>query len=293
MLFKKFELFGFNFTIDFGSCNGYREENMKGLAIMAKKIVGNCTLCGKKKELTFEHIPPKSSGNNVRVQLYSIEDIITKNTALWDVEGLKYTLQQKGTGKDSLCESCNNDTGTWYGKGYIDLSNAFGKFILENDVKSMEGFVLEGVKFKPLEFLKQVLSFFTSVQGTPLSDEISNFILEKEATLEDLGGFRVFMYLNVGSIHKQLGPFGKIDLSTGKSMVISEILSFPFGFNLYYPNEDREPKIGVEITDFCKYPYGIEQTATELEIISLESNNVFPLDFRPKTDFLSEGDNCD
>lgn len=255
---------------------------------MTKKNIGKCALCGTEGELTFEHIPPKSSGNNARAQLYNIEDIIAKNTTPWDVDGLQYNPQQKGTGKYSLCRSCNNSTGRWYGRGYIDLSNAFAKMILDHDVKPMECLILEGVKFKPLEFLKQVLSFFTSIQGSPLSEQISKFILERDATLEDLAGFRVFMHLNVGSIHKQLGPFGKIDLHTGEAMMVSEISSFPFGFNLYYPNEDCGPKIGLEITDFCKYPYGVEQTASVIEIPALESNNVLPLDFRSKKHFLSE-----
>ena len=184
-----------------------------------RKIIGTCAICSAEAPLTFEHIPPKSSGNNHSVKLYNGEEVITKCSTPWNFENLKFKIQQKGSGKPSLCQNCNNNTGNWYGQAYIDVSNTFIKFARDERVQPREGFNLEIPQMRPLEFLKQILSFFSSIQGSPLSKEISDFILKKEATLPDLGGFRVFMYIHVGTLHKQIGPLVEINLTEGISQV--------------------------------------------------------------------------
>ena len=79
-----------------------------------------CALCGKKRKLTFEHIPPRAALNNKPVKVVTGEALINQigdsNKLPWDMNGVQYTINQKGSGRYSLCEECNNKTGHWYQK---------------------------------------------------------------------------------------------------------------------------------------------------------------------------------
>lgn len=79
---------------------------------MSSKISGICHICGKKTELTFEHLPPRKANNNRAKAI--VGDELTKHIAgndkPWDFSSCKYKDLQKGMGLYSLCQSCNNTT---------------------------------------------------------------------------------------------------------------------------------------------------------------------------------------
>ena len=83
---------------------------------MAKKIYGICCICGQETDLTFEHIPPKAAFNRFNLRLYDFLDYIVHSNS-------KYMPAQKGAGKYSLCASCNNLTGDWYGAAYAEFAS--------------------------------------------------------------------------------------------------------------------------------------------------------------------------
>ncbi len=90
------------------------------------KKVGTCHICGQKKELTFEHIPPKAFFNNKTAKIIAGEEIIKiisrDDKMPWEMEDSKYNIQQKGFGGYTLCADCNNKTGKWYAQEYISFS---------------------------------------------------------------------------------------------------------------------------------------------------------------------------
>lgn len=78
---------------------------------------GICAICGEHKKLSFEHAPPKSAFNNKPIHLVDSDQMFQEN--------FKYTneaLSQKGWGQFTLCESCNNNTGSWYGDSFKDFA---------------------------------------------------------------------------------------------------------------------------------------------------------------------------
>ena len=75
---------------------------------MAKHF-GKCALCGQECELTFEHIPPRAAFNSTPTKPVSGEELLDDDRMPWDTTGLKYTNQQKGMGRYSLCPKCNNE----------------------------------------------------------------------------------------------------------------------------------------------------------------------------------------
>ena len=47
---------------------------------MAKSVEGICKLCGQKKKLTYEHVPPESAFNSVSVKEFPPEATVGMKT---------------------------------------------------------------------------------------------------------------------------------------------------------------------------------------------------------------------
>src|SRR5690606_24963605 len=80
---------------------------------------GNCHLCGEFKELTFEHIPPKSANNDRPILIKKHEHLFDKKSFVYG----KSIRSNQGAGAYCFCESCNNNTGTWYGRDFSSFVN--------------------------------------------------------------------------------------------------------------------------------------------------------------------------
>ena len=83
---------------------------------MTKKHIGTCCICGREGKLTFEHIPPHKASNGFPLKLYNVGKYITENNA-------RYSSLQNGAGAWTLCSSCNNLTGAWYGNAYVEFAS--------------------------------------------------------------------------------------------------------------------------------------------------------------------------
>ena len=112
---------------------------------MARKVHGICCICGKESDLTFEHIPPRAAFNHFNLKLYDFWGYLTQNKT-------RYQSLQNGAGRYSLCASCNNRTGEWYGA-------AFAEFVsqgMQYYKSGATGIVGVPYTFYPLRVLKQV-----------------------------------------------------------------------------------------------------------------------------------------
>jgi len=124
-----------------------------------KKKTGICHLCGGYGELTFEHIPPRSAFNKTPVHVTEGIDVIGENGDLDEIKGIIY---QGGYGKNTLCEKCNNNTGSWYGPAYADWVWQGLGYLLE-DVNDPILYV--PFRIFPLKVIKQILCMFFSTNG--------------------------------------------------------------------------------------------------------------------------------
>ena len=115
---------------------------------MAKKNIGQCCICGKESELTFEHIPPRAAFNNFNMKLYDFWGYLLRNNT-------KYHPFQRGAGKYSLCASCNNRTGEWYGAAYAEFASQGMKYFKSN----AQGIVIR------MYLQKEARSKFDSISG--------------------------------------------------------------------------------------------------------------------------------
>lgn len=288
---------------------------------MSKKY-GTCALCGKISELTYEHIPPRNAFNAKPSKSYSGDKILFDSERLpWEVDGLKYTSNQRGAGRYFLCRECNNNTGSWYANTYNEIASVIAQAIFKSKEEPIQGIKIEGIY--GVRFIKQILSMFCSVNHhlflqkhinqhieefeeakTPLGqliigtkrglknaaimiDELRNFVLDREKVGIDKSKFKICMYITDSNISKFVGIVSSIDYKNNDFLVLSEITSWPLGFVLYFNPPANFEFTGVDITALSDLRYD-EKVNIEFPFQIQEMNTVLPLDYRSKEQIESD-----
>ena len=148
-----------------------------------RKKIGVCRICGQYGALSFEHVPPQEAFNKSTVIEYTLESWATKRR-------VKGKQQQGGIGQYTLCETCNNNTGSWYGREYVKWAQ-IGFDVLSQHSSHFANITQTAVILKnvyPLRFLKQVVTCFFSVINSPQAEFAKNnpalvkFVLDKTET---------------------------------------------------------------------------------------------------------------
>lgn len=240
------------------------------------KTQGICRICKQKKELSFEHIPPKSAFNkNNRYYILSSTDFY-QNFEKYNTEKPKSKIEQGGLGEYCLCKNCNNYLGQKYVREYKKFAQIAMSIINEYNDEAIKSFQFDISDINLLKFLKQIISIFICSNDPTFTEsypELLNFI--KEPELEALPeNYRIYMYLNKEGITKN----GKIHF-TNIHGAVCEFVYPPFGFILNINNPNRVME-ATEITNFKLYN---KFNKSEMKPIILNKYNLyypFPLDFR-------------
>ncbi|WP_367867566.1 hypothetical protein [Pedobacter sp. WC2423] len=229
-----------------------------------KQQTGNCYLCGKLAILSFEHIPPQCAFNNKPILVQGHEQLIEKNSYLYG----KKKRSQRGFGKQSLCVTCNNNSGNWYAKDFCKFAEQGWKILKANKVPE---YVLGSYEIKPLNVLKQILMMFVATDSTGVIGNISgvkDYLLNKESTRFP-DKINIHIYSNASPTKRMIGYCVVGDMGTNEIYKWAEINYHPFGYFFTYdsppPNEFM-----VDITDFTKVPfdkeYKVELTTAYLKV---------------------------
>ncbi|MCU0463422.1 MAG: hypothetical protein MUF38_02505 [Anaerolineae bacterium] len=231
-----------------------------------KKEMGVCCICGKFGELSFEHVPPKAAYNKDTIIEYQWEDVIRKRK-------VKPKVVQGGVGAFTLCQSCNNLTGSWYGGEYAKWAKTCHDLITLNS-KKITGDVVTINNVYPLRFLKQVVACFMSVIGSRTNGhflkkhpEFTTFLLDKQNN-ELPYNFRFFLSLSTSSEVRRLPILHKIEvnrlsLNVLSTMKLSEIIHLPL--HLIMTLDDKVIESSTEITVFKSFGYD-EKTNIEIPL---------------------------
>lgn len=216
---------------------------------MAKKVHGICCICGQDTELTFEHIPPRAAFNHFSLKLYDFWGYLLSNRT-------RYKQLQKGAGMYSLCESCNNLTGEWYGAAYAEFA-AQGMRYYKNKA---QGLLSVSYTIYPLRVLKQVVSCFASANGPFWCQEhpsIREFLLNPEERRFP-SNIDIRMYMQSNGRSKIDKVSGKMNPFTGEKFVGSEFAYPPFGFICVIDRKMTSYRVLNELyplLEFLKYGY--------------------------------------
>ena len=244
---------------------------------------GNCALCGRECNLTFEHIPPREAFNTFPAKPVTGEGYyFEKNRLPWDTSGLKYQNKQRGMGYYSLCNDCNNKTGSWYGEEYVRIAKIVHSVLMHPDIKDSIGFCIKEIF--PVRFAKQVLSMFCSINRNIAGmDWLKQFVIDKHAIGLDNEKYRLHMYFTYSNImrYASYSIVEKKINNSKKVMGLSEITAYPFGFILYFNPTNEWIYDGIDISSFCNYKYD-EATSLELPLKIFEMNDVLPNLYRSK-----------
>lgn len=247
---------------------------------------GHCKICNRKTKLTFEHIPAKSAYNNEPLKLIKPDEYIRHITdptrKIWDYSNLQYTQMQKGMGYYSLCEHCNNFTGSKYNPEYIKFVKIAIENLNKNNYTPNKFIELDVSNINLSRLIKQIITMFCSVSPnlTIKYPIIKKIILNEKYVIENLDnlGFRIGIYLLSNQIIGINGYFAYYQNNEIRSM--STIDFYPIGLVFEY-----SPKIEFEIPDITYFLQNKNVCNKTIKLPVYERNTLYPMDFRLKRDF--------
>jgi hypothetical protein len=224
---------------------------------------GNCRVCGRFTELTYEHVPPKSAFNNQRYHYKIHENPLFENKEAETFEDLKridpkkIEKKQGGIGFYSLCTNCNTNFGNWYVRAYSDWIKQSSNFFQFRSENQNDNFT---VKIYPLRVLKQIIAMFFTLNHHEFYKDypiLKKYLLSKE-NMEIDPRIRIHSYYNIqGDLlyepHRVI-----LDLNIGEKPVhLSEISFPPLGYVMVMNDGDVDSRLQ-DITYFSSYNYNEE-----------------------------------
>lgn len=217
------------------------------------KRYGVCALCSKHGELSFEHVPPESSFNDNPIFIKKHQHLFDKSSFLYG----KRIRSNRGSGDYTLCISCNNKTGGWYGKDFSVFTHQ-GMKIINQKENHDNGIVRGTYEIKPLNVIKQILTMFMSIDHSGElrgQKDLVDFIQNKDK--QHLPSrFKIYLFSTLSPIKRMMGY--AICGRPGEDVKQwSEINFDPFG---YFLTIDSAPPISgmTDITMFGSVPYDVE-----------------------------------
>ena len=245
---------------------------------------GQCHICGKYSKLTFEHIPPENAMNSGSATIYTGDNVMKRYRG----EKAKYINQQQGMGKHTLCEKCNNNTGSWYVPTYNNVAKDVASYLYKTEQLNHGDIISFSFKNVPvLSFVKQVITMFCSLL-TPLEVKrlgFDRFLLHKENNEINTKLFDIHIYLTSKSVGQlMIGPataFFKTD-SGIDTQLVSDLCVYPFGFILNLTPE-KPIKYGTSIMPLLDTEYNKNYNFTiPLQYLERKSDLLpLPLVFKP------------
>ncbi len=248
---------------------------------MQKKIEGICRLCGDYKKLSFEHIPPKSAFNDQQIVFKTMQDLL---------RGRSHSKFRKGIGNYSLCQSCNNLTGSWYGEAFVDWTRQglvwFDK-LGDKSLLSLPYYI------KPLQVIKQTLVMalaMTSARTLNYHQDLRHFVMNKKQQYLP-PKYQVYTYFNVDGSPRFVSDIAVIKLDSGSANYVEAEISLPpFGYCISKTVKNLKSLAKhqglYEISWFSKYRYN-DWSPVHLRIPAQETYEPLPLDYRTKEEIQS------
>lgn len=254
---------------------------------MSHSPIGECKLCGKTTNLTFEHVPPQKAFNFMTLKKFQGEEALKLMTGEddrlpWDSSRLCGKLVQGGVGDYYLCTDCNNSTGSWYMSDYVELTKTLNQLIISGNLSTGNASHFTLKEIRPLRILKAIMTMFCDINTNCFGDEqLRNFLLNKESQDLNLNKYSIYIYL-VNSNMPRISSLTAMYDNIYGIKTLSEIAFYPLGFTLYINKPTSFDPPGLPITSFVEYSFN---DICDIECVDMpyyEINSTFPADFRTK-----------
>jgi len=258
-----------------------------------KKIFGQCHICGKQELLSFEHVPPQAALNKNKMLMMQGVEIIGKETPNWISNGKTKEPFQGGIGEYTLCNSCNNNTGAWYGRHFVNFVNYGLKNTINVQKHNKQILEVRFLNVNPLMVIKQILAMFFSINFSTFSNcnrQLRDLLLEKNKRYINTSTYSIGIYVLVGDVGRRIGLSGITDIFKHESRTLSELCHPPFGYVLEINPSRTNKSPYCDITYFANdfEPNSIRDFTLQIPV--LESNSIYPADYRTKEEILKEGE---
>lgn len=241
-------------------------------------IKGICRLCGEETDLSFEHVPPKTTFNkNTKYTSVDLEDYVKIENPLKNPP--KGKVKQGGIGYNSFCKTCNSFLGSNYVPAYKRWVQG-GFEILKNTECYHHRYWIKMVE--PLKILKQIISMFLAINGEWYLEsfpELADFVSNPESkSLPDK--YRLFTYLTRAEESRYRSHVVHGDLALGTLKNCSEIAFPPYGYVLTIDFEGQIKFLN-DITSFKEFEIN-KKSDLIINMFQLPTYTPFPLDYRTK-----------
>ena len=242
------------------------------------KEIGVCCLCLEEGPLTFEHVPPEAAFNDRPVIVADINRLIGGDLFKL-LEAQQGRQSQRGAGGHSLCRRCNNNTGAWYARAYVDLVHAAMPFF--GEVRAGQAGIVS-TTLRPLRVLKQILTMFCSACGPGFvraHRDVARYLLDRESRRMP-GGIELYLALldHKTMATRQSGVSGRIDLETGHMDTYSEISFPPFDIVMGLGSQRSPDERLARITWFNQFSIDDERQI-QLALHCVQTNTYLPGDY--------------
>lgn len=238
-----------------------------------KRKKGVCHICGNFDWLSFEHVPPQKAFNDKRVITIPFKEAVKLGPDV-PINGAE---KQGGVGEYTLCDRCNNNTGSWYGNKFIDWCYQGMEILIRS--RGKPSLIYMQYLF-PLAILKQIVSMFCSVNSDKFAEVNSvfrKFLLNRDAKYLP-PKYRFYCYYNIEGALRYIGLAVSADFYTGKKITLSEISYPPFGYVMTIDSIPPDKRL-FEITHFANYDYN-EFVVMNLKLPVLPTHTLLPGDYR-------------
>lgn len=228
---------------------------------------GTCRICGEETLLSFEHIPPRKTGNKVPVNFYKPR-LLDNNSAipLASLNHMQYDHQsRRGMGGYTLCESCNNYCGRFYVQpfcAFYEMMKQAVRSLRPEEMKPSPLLAFESMPvILPAVFKQLIANMCCTTQPGSMLD-CRDFLLDKNST-EFPGHFNLYMRIvSLDSRFLQMG-WGKF-FFLDETYCTAAMLSIPplqlilvdrHASDLAFIDNPDHYNLGMDITYYSTIPW--------------------------------------
>ena len=241
------------------------------------KIKGHCRICGEFRKFTKEHIPPKKAFNHDPITFESMKDFLGES-------GRPYSKSPDGMYQYSLCEACNNLTGSWYADDFVKWSHQGHEWL---DKLTAYSTFFVPFHLRPLNVIKQTIVMMLAVMDEDHIDSydyVRRFIHNKEQKYLP-PDFRVYVYFTRSHkprLANKESAIMRVDLNA-LDYVNAEIARPPFGYCITSTRTRGKKSLAehqglFDISWFSRIDYNV-WTTEFLRLPIKQVNSPLPLDF--------------
>jgi len=242
------------------------------LAIEALGDASKCRICAARPATTKEHAPSKKAGNKGRMLHGRVnhERSVASGWMIWEVKATQ------GNVVESLCSTCNNNTGSWYNPAYVTFSAHCEQFAKpENAGRLCE----VRVTVYPQRVFKQALTSLLAVSQPGLTTKyphLTDLVVGKEAKAA-LAPVHLWLYVMANRGGRSSGLGFWVNYEKKRGQLVAEFSFWPLGWLLTL--DDLPVDGAVDVSGWSEVGYR-DDAEVKLAAPCQWAVSPYPADFR-------------